>query len=191
MADSHHTWEVGRNEKEMEAENRRNGLNQPGFTVDLSAQTPSLHSEKTSTLSVWSNVEVRPTPCSGWCNGDTTWADSPWMIRDFECLAFFFFLTGISVCYLNTVSCCCCHNVSSWVERSSTLDKSLCPLFMCSADRIRPPLQLLSHASTARTAGDDIPFSRVTTWFGHVMTCLLKIRPRRAFIGVVHKRQTG
>ena len=118
MADSHHTWEVGRNEKEMDAENWRNGLNQPGFTVDLSAQTPSLHSEKTSTLSVWSNVKVRPTLCSGWCNADMTWADSPWMIRDFECLAFFF-LTGISVCCLNTVSCCCCHNVSSWVERAA------------------------------------------------------------------------
>lgn len=36
MADSHHRW----NEKEIGAENRRNGLNQPGFIVGLSAQMP-------------------------------------------------------------------------------------------------------------------------------------------------------
>lgn len=36
MADSHHTCEEGRNEKEMEAEKWRSGLNQVGFTVDLS-----------------------------------------------------------------------------------------------------------------------------------------------------------
>lgn len=46
MADSHHTWEERRNEKEIEVENWRNGLNQPDFTVDLSAQ---IRSVKTST----------------------------------------------------------------------------------------------------------------------------------------------
>lgn len=43
----------------------------------------ALHCEETSTLAVWSNVKVRPTLSSGWCNVDMTWIDSPWMIRDF------------------------------------------------------------------------------------------------------------
>lgn len=46
---------------------------------------------------MWSNVKVSPTLCSGWCNGDMTRTDSPWMIRVFECqvLALWFFNSDI------------------------------------------------------------------------------------------------
>lgn len=134
MADSHHTWEEGRNEKEMEAENCRNGLNQLSFTADLSAQMPVYTVRKHQQFQFdQMSKSLRPL-CSGWCNGDMTWTDSHWMIRQWLFAVF----AGASVCFLNTLSCC--HSFSSWVEHWSTLDKSCCPLLMCSADRIRPLL---------------------------------------------------
>lgn len=171
MADSHHTWEVGRNEKEKETGKLEEWAESARFCCWFVSTNAGLHSEKTSTLSVWSNVKVRPTLCSGWCNCDMTWTDSPWVIRVFECQAvavFFFKLGYLYAIWTHWVAAddsSCCHSVSSWVERRSTLDISCCPLLMCLADRIRPPLlQLLSDASTAHTSGHDIPFSCVTTW---------------------------
>ena len=88
MADSHHTWEEGRNEKEMEAENCRNGLNQPSSAVDLSAQTP-VYTVRRHQHFLCDHMSKSAWPlCPGWCNGDMTPTDSCWMIRVFGCLLF-------------------------------------------------------------------------------------------------------
>lgn len=49
--------------RRRESENRRNGLNQPRFTVDLSAQMPVVQSEKTSTL-VCDQMSKSTQPCA-------------------------------------------------------------------------------------------------------------------------------
>lgn len=91
MADSHHTCEEERNEKEMEAENGEIGWISSVLLLIRQTNAGSLN-KKTPTLSGWS--EVRLTLCSGWCNGGLTWTDVPEWYRFLNAKLFFAVLTG-------------------------------------------------------------------------------------------------
>lgn len=94
----------GRNEKEMEAENCRNRLNQSRFTVDLSDKCSFTQPESTST-----SVRSHKVPQTLVCNGKITWAQ-------FSCC--FTFDRDI---YIKSepraaaVDSRCCHIFSLWV----------------------------------------------------------------------------
>lgn len=87
MADSHHTWEVERNEKEKGKWKQEKWVESvPFYCWFVSTNAGGTEWENINTC-VRSNVKVHPALCSGWCNADMTWTDSPWVIRVFECQA--------------------------------------------------------------------------------------------------------